>query len=297
MISQEVVDAFLIPGVLVFSMLGMGMTLSVRDFASVFKTPRAVLLGLGFQMLLVPLLALAFTTLTEMSAGWAVGLLLVSVVPGGAFSNLMTYFGRGNVPLSISLTVSATVMCVLTTPLILGVIASAHLPSDFHFPVLRIVTDIVLYLLTPLILGMVVHRLYDKSEERSKIPIRIAVVFLVLITISSLGSGRIKVGEYGIIPPLLITSFGIALSIIIPLLTRALGQPDRDTVAIGIEVVVRNVGVALLLFPFFFPGREEQGHVLYTCLYYSGMSGFVALTMLLRHRAGKSPLIGFAPRP
>lgn len=293
---QEVAEQVLIPAQLACALFGMGATLALRDFVDVLRDPRGIAIGLGLQMVFVPLLALLFTWGFQMSPGWAVGLLLVSVVPGGAMSNLFTFLGRGNTPLSISLTVAATILCIVAVPGLLSILAPSYLPDEFSFPVGRIVRDIFLYLLVPLAAGMVVYRALPNQATRiSQWAIRATLVLLATIVISSLGSGRIKVAEYGWAPPLQIVLFGICLAILVPWACRLLGRYDDDTVAIGIEVTIRNVGVGLLLFPFFFPGEEAQGHLLYTCLFYSGISAFLAVPLLLLHRHRRSPVLGARP--
>jgi len=270
-------------------MLGMGATLKPKDFTDVLRDPRGLGLGLTLQLMLVPALALVMTKVFNLGPGWSVGLFLVAVVPGGAFSNLLTFLGRGNVPLSISVTVSSTLLCIVTVPLLLGVLASSYLPADFNFPRERIAIEIGLYLMLPLVLGMLIFRFANNiADAASKWSIRGSMALIGVITVSALGSGRIKVWEYGWEPPAVIILFGVSLAILIPHVTRLLGRYDDDSLALGIEVTVRNVGVALLLVRFFFPGTPMNGHVLYTCLFYAGLSGFLAVPMLLSHRFGKT---------
>jgi BASS family bile acid:Na+ symporter len=297
---QVFAETYLVPAQLALAMLGMGATMNVSDFGAVLRDPIGLALGLFLQLVVVPLIALAFTLGFDMSAGWSVGLILVSVVPGGAFSNLLTVLGRGNTPLSISLTVAATAGCVLTVPFVHSLMASSLLPADFSFPTQRIVFEIGLYLMVPLIAGMAFNRFWPTpSQVVSRWAIRGSMALILAVTITSLGSGRIKVLEYGLTPPLLIMLFGYSLSLIIPLICRLAGRYDDDTVALGIEVTVRNIGVALLLVHFFFPGSELQSHVLYTCLFYAGFSGFLAVPLLLLHRFDKSviPLLPAKRRP
>jgi len=82
-----------------------------------------------------------------------------------------------------------------------------------------------------------------------------------------------------------------------PALCRLARRYDDDTVALSVEVCVRNVGLALLLIHFFFREAPEQAHVLYTCLYYGGMQLLLALPMALRHRRGGSAVLMRAPWP
>ena len=281
------VETYVIPAQLALAMFGMGATLKVTDFVAVVRDLGGLALGLGLQLVMVPLLAVGFIAAFDLGPGWAVGLCLIAAVPGGAFSNLLTFLGRGNVALSISVTVASTALCVVTVPLILELMVSSYLPADFRFPLGRVVLEIGGYLLVPLIIGMLCHRAWpDHAERLARFGIRAAVVLLVVIVISSLRSGRIKIPEYGWEPPLIIIAFGTLLAIITPQITRLFRRYDDDTVALSVEVVVRNIGVALLVIQFFFPGEPEQGHVLYSCLFFAGASGLFALPLWVSHRFG-----------
>jgi BASS family bile acid:Na+ symporter len=292
-IDHADVEAYVIPAQLALAMFGMGATLKVTDFFAVARDFRGLILGLALQLLMVPLLAVVFIEVFALTPGWAVGLCLVAVVPGGAFSNLLTFLGRGNVALSISVTVTSTALCVITVPVLLDLIVSSYLPVDFRFPLGRVILEIGGYLLIPLIVGMVVYRGLPRHAERlARFGIRGAVILLIVIVVSSLRSGRIKIPEYGWEPPLIILAFGIVMAIITPHIARLLGRFDDDTVALSIEVVVRNVGVALLMIQYFFPGQPEQGHVLYSCLFFAGASGFFALPLWVGHRFGWPVVLG-----
>ncbi len=280
-------------------MFGMGAALAIRDFLVVGKQPSGLALGLFAQLVLVPLLAVAFISLFGLEPGWAVGLCLIAVVPGGAFSNLLTFFGRANVALSIAITVVSTSLCIITVPLLLGLLVSTSLPADFHFPVSRVVIEICAYLVGPLVLGMIACRWWPaRSAMLSKRGIQLSVVLLILITLSALRSGRIKVAEYGIWPPLIIILFGLTLSWLAPALCWLTKRSSDDAVAITVEVTVRNMGVGLLLVEFFFPGKPQAGHVLYSCLFYAGASGLFALPPAIAHRIrpGRYPNIAAAVR-
>lgn len=290
------VEAYFVPVQLVLAMFGMGATLSLRDFERIVRNPSGLAVGLGIQVLLVPLTAVVFAKALGLGPGWAVGLILVSVVPGGAFSNLLTYFGRGNVPLSISVTTVTTLGCLVTIPFVLRLTASDHLPPNFVFPTGQIVRDILSFLMLPLVVGMLTFRfLPQHTEKLSRWAIRLSMTFVVLITISALGSGRIKVAEYGLGPPAVILAFALLLMFGVPQLTRLLGRYDDESTAISIEVTLRNIGIGLLLVRFFFPGQPENGHVLYSCLFFAGLSTPLSLPAMLRHRRGKSPAYGRAP--
>ena len=291
-------DVVLVPLQLVLAMAGMGATMTLADFKSIVRDPSGLALGLVVQVVCVPLLAVGLAQALGLGKGWAVGLLLVAAVPGGAFSNLLTFFGRGNVPLSIAITTVSTLGCIATVPLVLRVAARSHLPPGFVLPTQRIVVEIFAYLLIPLAAGMVLRRFAPgRSAAVSRWSIRGALSLIALITLGALGSGKIRVVEFGWQPPLVIVAFGASLALGVPQLMRALGRYDDDTVATTIEVAVRNVGVALLLVHFFFPGQPEQAHVLYTALFYAGASPAFALPIMFRHRWGRSAVLFRRRRP
>jgi bile acid:Na+ symporter, BASS family len=295
---QVFVEAYVIPLQLVLAMLGMGATVTVRDFIQVAREAKGVAVGLFLQLILVPLTAVAFITAFDLSKGWAVGLMLVAVVPGGTFSNLLTFLARGNVALSLAVTTTTTILCLGTVPLLLGLLVGQHVPPDFAMPIGTIVKEIGSYLMAPLALGMVVLRV-DPARARpmSQWSIRVSALLIVAIVASSLGSGRIDVAAYGWRPPLLLVLFGVVLLVGAPWVCRLLRRYDDDTVALGLEVTLRNIGLGLLLVRFFFPGAPEQGQVLYTCLFYGGAQMFLSLPLVLGHRAGIAPALLLAPRP
>ena len=294
---QAFAETILVPLQLVLAMLGMGATLSLKDFATIVKHPKGLFLGLALQWVYVPVVAYALGLSFALQPGWAVGLILVAAVPGGATSNLLTFLGKGNVALSIAVTTASTVSCVLTVPLVLHVFASEHLPESFDFPTLRIFRDIGAYLLAPLVVGMALYRWNEqRAAVLSKWAIRLSVASIVVIATAALGSGRIEPLSYGLFSPGMIVAFGLVLTLSVPQIVRALGFDDLDTLALSIEVVVRNIAIGLLLVQFFFPGEDAQGHVLFTCLFYSGLSLPCVLPMLYRGRKGRSAALFRAPK-
>ncbi len=105
---QSFAETVLIPLQLLLAMLGMGATLALGDFALIFRRPKGLALGLFLQLVFVPLSAIALIEVFELGPGWAVGFMLIAACPGGTISNLLTYLGKGSVPLSIAVTTTST---------------------------------------------------------------------------------------------------------------------------------------------------------------------------------------------
>ena len=290
-------EPYLIPAQLVMVMAGMGATLKLADFAGVVRSPGSLAVALGLHWLLVPLAAALLARGLGLSAGWTVGLLLISVAPPAAFSNLLTFIGRGNLALSVSTTALATLGSIVTVPVLLRWLGAAELPLTLVLPVRRIVLEIVLYVLAPLAAGMLARRaLGGRAARIAQVLVGGGLVLVVVLTVGALGSGRIDVAAYGWGPPLRIVLFGVAMALMTPQVCRLLGRYDDDTLTLAVQVSMRNMGVALLMARFFFTGRPEQGQVFYSCLFYAGTAVWFALPGVIARRLGRSLVVG-PPRP
>lgn len=255
------------------SMLGMGATLTLKDFKGTFKTPKAFTVGMGLQLLLVPLVAFLFISLSGAAAGVLIGLALLAAIPGGTVSNIFTYMAKGNIVLSIAITAFTTIGCLVTTPIVLNLLISQHMPANFVMPVGRIAFEICLFLLIPLGIGMALYATMPKHAEKiSKFGIYGSIIIIALIVIGSAGAGRLDLGAFGASNILIILAFALALlvlSIIVPKLSRL---PTQDGGAIQIEITVRNTNLGLLLNASLFPvGHPLGGTVLMTLLLYGAI--------------------------
>jgi BASS family bile acid:Na+ symporter len=118
--ESNFLTAVFLPLALFIIMLGMGLGLTLKDFQRVLVEPKAVILGLIAQLILLPVVGFMLAGVFPLSPELAVGLVIISACPGGATSNLMTYLARGNVALSITLTAISSLMTVLTIPLVIN---------------------------------------------------------------------------------------------------------------------------------------------------------------------------------
>src|SRR5690606_36236741 len=128
---------------------GMGATLSWADFANIFRRPGAVLFVVSLQFLVMPLVVVAVGLTGIVPQEILLGLYLLVALPSGAQSNVFTYLGRGDVPLSITATCASTVVCLVLTPLLLRLSWSFALPGGFTMPVGSIVGCLLWQMLGP----------------------------------------------------------------------------------------------------------------------------------------------------
>lgn len=275
---------------LITAMLGMGATLTINDFKDVLREPRAVTLGTAVQLLLVPLVAYLFIQATGVMGGVAVGIALVAAIPGGTTSNIFTYFAKGSIPLSISITGITTLACLLSTPLILGLLITEYLPADFAMPTVQIVTDIALTLLLPLAVGMFILRaLPNQAETISKWSIRASLIGILLIVIGSSSAGRLNIDAFGTDNVLLVCIFIVVLWVASWAIARVLKLAKPDCTAIEMEVVVRNVNLGVLIKASMFPavaGSADQigDTVLFAILLYGAAQMLLAAALIFQRR-------------
>jgi BASS family bile acid:Na+ symporter len=274
---------------LAFAMLGMGATLDLDAFTRVFRRPKALLTGLGIQLVLVPLLAAALARILGLAPGLSVGLVLVAAVPGGSLSNVAVYLGGGNTPLSISLTTVSTLGCLVTAPAVLRLFAASGLPTDFAMPYARVVFEIGVCLLLPLAVGMIVGRLLPaRRGPFTRGCIGASLLVIAGMIVGAAGSGRVDAGAYG---PAAVAAIGVlALTFqqAAHAAGRAVGLSPADRITVGVEATIRNTNLALLLKASLFPavaGRPDPfaDQVFFVALLYGGMALFVALPPLVRH--------------
>jgi len=275
---------------LILAMLGMGATLTGKDFRDVVREPLAVSLGSAIQIFAVPLTALLFLRVLGVDGGLAIGIALVAAVPGGATSNIFTFFARGNSALSISITALTTLACLLTTPLILSLLIGDYLPADFRMPRGRIVWEIAFTLLLPLAVGMLYLYLYPRSAATlSRWSIRGSLLGILLIIIGSALAGRLDAAAFGQTNILLVVLFTVALSVMGYLVPRVTRLSRPDSTAIEFEVIVRNINLGVLIKASIFPAGVSAtaalgDMVLFTLLLYGALQMFVAGGLIWLYR-------------
>jgi len=274
---------------LILAMLGMGATLQFRDFVAVFLRPRSLLIGLGIQLLLVPVIVWSLIAFTAPTTGLAIGLALCAAIPGGTMSNVFTFLARGHVALSIALTAVTTVACLLTTPIILGLLIADQMPASFVMPTAKIASEITLVLLLPLALGMCVLQFKPaRAANFSRWCIRASIFVIALVIIGATGAGRIDIDKFGLDNLQVMVMLVLTLATVSWLAPRLFGLDRFDCTAINIEATVRNSNMGLLIKASLFPAVvgvvDPVGDmVLFTVLLYGGLAIPAGIVQIYLH--------------
>ncbi|WP_299980830.1 bile acid:sodium symporter [uncultured Pseudoteredinibacter sp.] len=277
---------------LITAMVGMGATLTPKDFKELMLEPKAVSSGTAIQILVVPAIAWLFISAFGLAGGVAVGLALIASVPGGSTSNIFTHFARGNIALSVAITAVTTLACLFTTPFILDLLIANYMPVEFVMPKAHIMKEIALTLLLPLALGMLYLKLFPSTAEQfSKWAIRASMFGLLMIVVGASASGRLDLQLFGYFNVFLIVFFILAMGVVSWLISWGLLRLSHaDATAVDMEVVVRNINLGLMLKALLFPAVLGQvdpvgDMVLLALLLYGGLQMFVAAALIALRRS------------
>lgn len=276
--SRPLIDRlfYLFIVVLLFTvMLGMGLTLTLENFKHVFKKPRAMIVGPICQVGILPFLAMLFGTWSGIGEQYPfvyVGLILVAASPGGVTSNLLTYWGRGDLALSISMTAFSTMLSIFFTPFLLYIYTVQV--SDVSLPIGDIASQILTLVLIPLFLGMFIRSRAEKFARCSQSFFSILGVsaLLILITTGLLNNPEVLVDfeRYGL--KFYTVIMGLTLSAMISslLIAKLLKISNYQTRAISLETGIQNgslaIAIALLI-------QDRIGDFYSSTVFTSGLYG------------------------
>ncbi|MED5362929.1 MAG: bile acid:sodium symporter, partial [Bacteroidota bacterium] len=185
-----IIGQIFLPISLAIIMFGMGLGLVTGDFVRLFSFPKAVLVGLCNQLLLLPLIGFAIVVLFDLNPSMAIGVMIISVCPGGPTSNLITQVSRGNIGLSVTLTAIASLITVFTIPILLSK-AIAYFTGNtgvvIQLPILETMVQILVITIIPTSIGMMIRKQKEAFALSMEKPMRTAstvlfvIIFLVII--------------------------------------------------------------------------------------------------------------------
>lgn len=225
-------------------MFGMGTTLRLGDFRLVLKRPGDVLVGAIAQFTIMPGLAYLLAKGFNLPPELAAGVILVGTCPGGTSSNVMTYLARGDVALSVSMTMTTTILAPIVTPLLTWWLAGAWVDISLGAMMLSILKVVII----PIVGGIIINSLFGETVERyNKLLPLISVIAIVLIVggVVSVSSARIlETGALIMVVVMLHNLLGYALGFVI---AKALHMNLAKAKAISIEVGMQNSGLATSL--------------------------------------------------
>lgn len=231
-------------------MVGIGMTLTARDFHQVTVKPTGLVLGTIAQILLMPLAAFALAWALQLPPAMAVGLVIIAACPGGTTSNLFTLLAKGNVALSIVLTVSASLITIMSLPLFANFALKLYFGTqqEITLPLGKTVLMLSVIVLLPVITGMGIKALWPALAARAEGVVSIFGGLVLAGLIVSIVYGMrdrfvdllIQAGP----ATLALNILGIAIGL---LCTRAAGLGTRERLAVATELGIKNGTLGLMV--------------------------------------------------
>ena len=230
-------------------MLGLGLTLTVADFAHVARSPRAVFVALGGQLVLLPLVCLGLVLAADLRPELAVGMMLLAASPGGPLSNLFSHLAGGDVALNITLAAVNSVISVVTLPLVVNLSVDHFLGSSSELGLQADkVAQVFVIVLVPVALGMLARRYAPDAAARAERKVKVAslAVLVVVIAGAAVQNGsELRAGLTSIAPlALLFCLISLTVGYWVPRLARV---GDRQAVASALEIGLHNGAIAIAI--------------------------------------------------
>ena len=243
-------DGYLLPGSLWLVMFTIGLGLRVGDFAGVLSGRRAYFLGLLSMLVMVPLCGTLLGVLFAPTPELMVGFILLATTPGGILSNLITDIAKGDVALSVSLTLTLSTIYIFTLPFIahFALLLAFHQTQPIDIPFGSSLSHILMVTLLPISCGMIAARLAPRwcallGPPVKKVATTALVIIFLMITVQQWAVLRASFGTLlAIVVAMNLTAITLAVAISkIGRLTRA------ETTAIAVEHMIRQEGTAIFV--------------------------------------------------
>lgn len=251
MTIAEIISNIFLPFSLAVIMLGMGMTLIPADFTRIIKFPKAILIGMTNQLILLPIIGFSLAVAFDLNPILAVGLMILATCPGGPTSNLITQVCKGNIALSVTLTAFASIISVFTIPFILSYALTyfdTNTTVTIELPILDTILQIAVITVIPISIGMLIRKFKTNFAVRMEKPMRIAstVIFIfIFIAVVAANFSLIisSMKEVGIVTLLLnILTMGIGY-----LTARLFKLNLKNAISITVESGIQNGTLAFVI--------------------------------------------------
>ena len=246
-----IITDVILPFSLAFIMFSLGLGLNLSDFTRVFFKPRDFLIGLFFQIIVLPIVALIIVMFWPLSPEIAIGVMILAAAPGGVTSNVLTSFAKGNIALSISLTAINSILCVVTVPLILMISLSVLDMGSINEgqSLFSVASQMFLIVTIPVIVGVLLSGLLSSFEKIAK---NISIILFVLVLIGAILSQRENVITYFAQAGLVMLFLNIIMMIIVYLLSNTLKSSKETFRCWLMEVGLQNGTLAIVVANTFF---------------------------------------------
>jgi BASS family bile acid:Na+ symporter len=233
---------------LIIIMLGMGLSLVIEDFKRIVVFPKAILVGLVNQIILLPLIGFSIAVIFPLSPEIAIGIMILAACPGGPTSNLIAHLAKGDTALSVTLTALSSFITILTIPFIVNFALEHFLEEGqmIRLDVMDSIKNIFIIIIIPIVIGMLIRRYREGFALKMERPVRIASgIVLALVIIGIVIKEKENFGSYfqqaGIVALLL----NVTTMVVGYFSARLFKITDRRAISISIESGIQNGTLAI----------------------------------------------------
>jgi len=235
---------------LIIIMFGMGISLTIADFKRVVTYPKAVFIGLVSQMVILPLVGYLIAVLLDLSPTVAIGIMLLAACPGGATSNLLASLAKGDLALSVSLTAIASLLSIITIPLIIQFALEQFADKNQMVSVDAgtMIKQLFIIVIIPICIGMMVRaksfKLANKIERPVKIASAIIFIFVIIGVTYSIRDVFMDYFREAGLPSIILNVSTMTIGFLLAILFK-LTRPQA--ISISIETGIQNGTLAITL--------------------------------------------------
>ena len=245
-----IITEIFLPLSLAFIMFSLGLGLTIEDFSRVIKQPKDFLIGLICQIILLPIVAFLIVKIWPISPELAIGVIIISVAPGGVTSNILTFLSKGDVALSISLTAIVSLLSVITVPYVL--ISSIYLLGYDSLikdiSLISMAIQMFLIVAIPTLIGMILRKfLTNFAIKFGNIANKISIFLFVFVLIGAIVSEKDNIIEYFAEAGLVTLFLNVLMMILAFYIASFFGSAPPQKKAISIECGLQNGTLAIFI--------------------------------------------------
>jgi BASS family bile acid:Na+ symporter len=239
----------LLPLALAVIMMGLGLSLVVDDFKRVVVYPKAVLVGLACQIIVLPLACYGLVKALGMEPVLAVGMMLLAASPGGPTANLYSHIAKGDVALNVTLTAVNSVASIFTLPLIVNLSIASLLESGQAIPLqFQKIVEVCVMILIPVAIGMLVRNRAPRLAARLDKPVKVmSAAFLLLVIVLSILKEKSHIVEDFRQVGLAALAFNVLSLATGYYAAKLFRLGHRQAIAIGMEIGIHNGTLAIFI--------------------------------------------------
>lgn len=241
---------WLLPGSLVAIMVSMGLSLTADDFRQVFRNKRALIFGVCSMLVVPPLIGLGLALTVVPTAALAVGFILLATTPGGMLSNLFTDMAKGDLALSMSMTLILSLIYIFVVPFYahFALLHFMGLEADVQVPLASFFWDIFSITILPAAVGFAVRAWRPDFAIWFKRYLKNAATIVLFSSFGVILYDQVPVLRENLGALFWITvALNLIMVVVVMTIVRFAGFTRRENVAIGIEHLMRQEGTAIFI--------------------------------------------------